>query len=147
MTLDDETREAISRMPTPPFIMDEWEGLADSLARKFEWKGSKIDWAKCKNHSYRQLTGTYENWIRLIGDFIKSGLIEHAVLAGDIFYMNDSSLDFAVRVRPEQFYDFMSFAVLNIPQHHYFFDETMAWCLVISAEGYVDFGISIESSN
>lgn len=33
-------------------------------------------------------------------------------------------------------------AIENIPQHHYFFDGQNKWCLVVSAEGYIDFGFS-----
>lgn len=42
----------------------------------------------------------------------------------------------------KQFDNFLVFAVENIPQHHYFFDSSNKWCLVISSEGYVDFGLS-----
>lgn len=59
-----------------------------------------------------------------------------------IYYINDSSLNFAVQLTYKQFDNFLVFAVENIPQHHYFFDSSNKWCLVISSEGYVDFGLS-----
>lgn len=59
-----------------------------------------------------------------------------------IYYINDSSLDFAVRLVFSQLSDFIDLAINNIPQHHYIFDKAMKWCLVISSEGFIDFGLS-----
>lgn len=61
-----------------------------------------------------------------------------------ICYISDSALDFAVRFEISVLPDFVSFAVVNVPQHHYIFDEAVSWCVVVSSEGYVDFGIPLK---
>src|SRR5687768_2855294 len=95
MSLDEEIREEIARIPSPPLIMDDWEEIADSLSCKFDWKGSKIDWAKTRDHKGQSLPGDYDDWVLAVTEFIKNASIQDVILGGDIYYINDSSLDFA----------------------------------------------------
>lgn len=148
MTLDNEIKKLILDIPNPPQIIDDWEGLADELSDSFEWKGSKIDWSKTSKHESEKLSGSYSEWLSLIKKFISRRVVFDEInSAHDIFYINDSSLNFAVHLIPEQLDVFIVLAVKNIPQHHYFFDELKKWCLVISSEGYIDFGISKKQSS
>lgn len=74
--------------------------------------------------------------------FIKeSGLYEFINEGEIVYYVNDSSLDFAVSLDSKIFLSFVIYVINNTPQHHYFFDEEVGWCFAITAEGYLDFGI------
>lgn len=143
MTLDDEIREKISLHSEKLEIVDDWEDIADELSDNFYWIGSKIDWSKTSAHKTLKLYGDCSNWLGEIEKFIHNFDADDAIShSNNIFYINDSSLDFSVKLNHRQFYSFLDMALKNIPQHHYFFDKTNKWCLVISSEGYIDFGFS-----
>ena len=147
MTLDNEIKKLILNIPNTPQIIDDWEGIADELSDSFEWKGSKIDWSKVDKHESEKLSGNYSEWLLIIKKFISRRVVFDEINSiSNIYYINDSSLDFAVLLTPEQFDDFIALAIENIPQHHYFFDALKKWCLVISSEGYIDFGLSKKSA-
>ena len=143
MTLDDEIRRKILQLPDTPEIIDDWDFIVGELSDDFRWIGSKIDWEKTIDHKYSELHGGYSDWLGTIKCFIKDNKINNLISkSNEIFYINDSSLDFSVRLNNDQFYHFLSLAVNDIPQHHYFFERKSKWCLVISSEGYIDFGFS-----
>jgi hypothetical protein len=143
MTLDEEIREKISLFPDKYKILNDWEEVADKLSDSFEWVGSKIKWSATKEHYSLGLSGDYSEWIPLISEFAEKVDRKYKIFHNnEIFYINDSSLDFSVALRAEVFFDFLKIAIENIPQHHYFFDENYRWCFVISSEGFVDFGFS-----
>lgn len=144
MTLDAEIKEKIISLPYSFGIINDWEEIADKLSDSFNWIGSKIDWSKTKGHNCLKLNGDYSDWLIDIDKFIKGFNLDKEILDSEkIFYINDSSLDFSVAIPSNGFYPFMEMAIINIPQHHYFFDEYKKWCLVISSEGYIDFGFSL----
>lgn len=147
MTLDDEIKMKLSQLSQPPELVDNWENIADKLSNSFDWKGTKIDWSKTLKHKSKQLFGSYSNWLSTIRKFIVNNDISTEIKeSGDIYYINDSSLNFAVHLKFNQFDSFLAFAIENIPQHHYFFDSSNKWCLVISCEGFIDFGLSLRES-
>lgn len=144
MTLDDEIKEKILQLSDSLLIIDSWDSIADELSDSFEWIGSKINWSKTSNHESMNLKGNYSDWIDQINKFIHANNIDSEISHSDnIYYINDSSLDFSVSIKPEQFYIFFKMAIEYIPQHHYFFNRERKWCIVISSEGYIDFGFSI----
>lgn len=146
MNLDDEIKELFFKMENPPVIIDDWENIAEILSLSFEWHGSKIDWSKTKNHKSKKLEGDYCNWVDIIRSFINREVIFNEVNDSfDIYYINDSSLDFALYLKGEQLWDLIPCLIENVPQHHYFFDKIKKWCFVISSEGYLDFGVSIKN--
>ncbi|MGD8108830.1 type IV secretion protein Rhs [Pantoea sp. FN0302] len=148
MVLDDEIKEKIFLLPDPPEIIDDMEFVIDDLSNNFQWIGSKIDWTNTNNHKMLELRGNYSNWVDEINCFIRKNNIDEYILrSSDIFYINDSSLDFSVKLNCRQFYPFLEMAIKNIPQHHYFFDKINGWCFVISSEGYADFGFSLNINN
>lgn len=141
MTLDDEVRAHVSQMQSPPLIIDEWEWLADILTNSFEWKGSKIDWSKTNGHKCCTLNASSGEGICFAKKFLSDSGVARIISSSErIFYINDSSLDFSLMISPGQFEDVFEYLVVNVPQHHYFFDVDNGWCLVFSSEGYVDFG-------
>lgn len=127
MTLDDEIREQIFLLPEQPEIVDDWEDIADELSDIFYWVGSKIDWSKTERHKTSKLHGDYSIWLDEIKKFIHDCNINDTLShSDDIFYINDSSLDFSVKLNFEQFYSFLKMAITNIPQHHYFFEKKIS---------------------
>lgn len=142
MTIDNEIKLQIADLSNPPEIIDEWEGIADSLSDMFEWAGSKIDWSKAISHSFQRIGSDKELWPSLVMEFINVHAHDFICKSNGFFYINDSSLDFALKIQPAQIYNTLTLLIENVPQHHYFFDIDAKWCLVISSEGYVDFGFS-----
>lgn len=144
MTLDDEIKEKILQLSDSLLIIDDWSSIADELSDSFEWVGSKINWSKTNKHKILSLKGNYSDWSGQINNFIHVNKIDSEISYSDkIYYINDSSLDFVISIKPDQFYPFLKLAIENIPQHHYFFNRVKKWCLVISSEGYIDFGFSL----
>ncbi|MBY7469859.1 type IV secretion protein Rhs [Escherichia marmotae] len=144
MILDDEIKEKIAQQSDSLLIIDDWTFIADELSDSFEWIGSKINWSRTRKHECLNLKGNNSDWFDKINKFIHCNNIDSEILHSDnIYYINDSSLDFSVSIKPEQFYFFLKMAIENIPQHHYFFNREKKWCVVISSEGYIDFGFSM----
>ena len=143
MTLDDEIKIHLTQLFDQPKLIDNWGEIADKLSDSFDWKGTKIDWTKTINYKSSQLFGNYSNWLFLIKNFLyNNDIFVEIKKSSVIYYINDSSLNFAVQLTNQQFERFLAFAIENIPQHLYFFASSNKWCLVISSEGYIDFGLS-----
>ncbi|WP_148873219.1 type IV secretion protein Rhs [Serratia marcescens] len=140
MTLDDEIKILIAGLPNPPEIIDKWEEVADLLSGMFEWIGSKIDWRKAIEHSYQRLPNDKSVWPSLVVGFINENNLTHC--SKEIFYINDSSLDYALKITADEFNSMLALLIENVPQHHYFFDVKTRWCLSITSEGYMDLGFS-----
>ncbi|SFN47298.1 hypothetical protein [Xenorhabdus japonica] len=142
MTLDEEIINEINQQINPPTIINDWEKLADSLSDSFAWKGSKIDWSKTRHHQ-TCLYKKHDDLKVLTDKFIKEHSIDELISNSNvIYYINDSSLDFAIAMTPEQFESIFFIVINKVPQHHYFFSDDKKWCFVISSEGYIDFGFS-----
>lgn len=143
MTLQYEVLKGMSNLRYPPEVIEDWEPIADILSDRFPWKGSKIDWNHLKCHVEDKFNFSSDDHSKEIERFlIKSGAINKISKSNVIYYINDSSLDFAFLLKPNSFIDFASYATNNIPQHHYFFDNEGSWCLAITSEGYIDFGLA-----
>lgn len=144
MAFEDEIRKKALKLNPPPQLIDSSDEIVDEISDSFDWVGSKINWEKTKNHKHLNLTGESDHCLLLIKEFISRDTdINRAIsISQGVYYVNDSSIDFSVYVTPPQFSEWLEFAYINIPQHHYFFDATQKWCLVISMEGNVDFGFS-----
>ena len=125
-----------------PVIINEWEPIADVLSESFNWNGSKIDWNCLELHIEKPIDFKSTQIEKEVEEFIKeSGLYKFINEGEIIYYVNDSSLDFAVSLGSKIFLSFVIYVIDNIPQHHYFFDEGANWCFAITAEGYLDFGV------
>jgi len=143
MTLDNKIREKLLSLVNPQQLVDDEQPIVDEIEAAFVFSASKIDWDKTLGHQTYDLGRDCADEFNQITAFIQKGSIDKAIEASDsLIYINDSSMDFAVKIKPEQFYPFLKLALDNIPQHHYFFEREAKWCLVISMEGDVDFGFS-----
>jgi len=143
MTLDQEVKEALVKIPGHYEILESWEPIADLLSDSFDWAGSKIDWSKTISHDFQMLKGDLSQWSDSAATFAALKIASFKLDTGDIvYYVSDSALDFSVRLNVSQLVDFVRFIVLAAPQHHYFFNADATWCLVVSSEGYIDFGLA-----
>ncbi|MDE9500165.1 type IV secretion protein Rhs, partial [Xenorhabdus bovienii] len=91
--------------------VDDWEEIADSLSESFQWKGSKIDWSKTTDHQSCLYTKD-DNLTLIVNKFIERHSInEYLSNSKVIYYINDSSLDFAIGLNPEQFHTVLDFVI------------------------------------
>lgn len=142
VTLEQDVLSDMDGFSPRPIIINEWKPVADILSEAFQWKGSKIDWDSLLRHAERSIKFDSMQVDFDVKEFIKdSGLYEFLSKKDKIYYINDSSLDFAVSLEPKIFLEFVVYVIHNIPQHHYFFEESAKWCLAITSEGYIDFGV------
>lgn len=142
MTLEQCVLSSIDGFSPRPVIIHEWEPIAELLSNAFRWKGSKIDWHSLLIHSEQKIEFDSANIDFCVKAFIQDS--GHAACFNEsekVYYVNDSSLNFAVSMEPEILLQFVIYVIHNIPQHHYFFDENAKWCVAITAEGYIDFGV------
>lgn len=142
MTINDEIRLQLAKIPNAPVIIDDWEPIADLLSEMFDWAGSKIDWRKTIEQKYQELGEDKERWPYVVKVFICNYTHDFICNSNEIYYLNDSSLDFALKISPNQINSMLDLLIEQVPQHHYFFNPDTKWCLVISSEGYVDFALS-----
>ena len=54
-----------------------------------------------------------------------------------VYYINDAAIDYSLCFENSRL--IMADLIDILPQHHYFFDSEINWCLAVSAEGYIDF--------
>jgi len=140
MTWGAQIRQQILALVNPSQIVEDADSIVSEIEASFVFSGSKIDWNKTQGHRQYYLGRDCPNEFNAITDFIRAFNIDKTIEASDsLVYINDSSIDFAVKLKPAQFYPFLQLALNNIPQHHYFFAQKEKWCLVISMEGDVDF--------
>ncbi|TPJ29423.1 hypothetical protein [Mesorhizobium sp. B2-7-2] len=134
---DDEIRESLEAL----FLSGELVDLGDSshffrlLERSFPVSGSKIDWIKLPK---RATKGTEDDL-----DFARffEEIASEQELFGDVIYVGDSLTDLALKSHIDIMIDILPL-LIEIPQHHYFIDSEYRWCICLSMEGDMDFGIS-----
>jgi len=107
------------------------------IEEKYPFSGAKIDW-KSIPCSISKKTNNYRKRNK---DFIVffHEMKKKFSLSGDVFYVNDSAIDFAIKGSIESIGKIIKY-LLKIPQHHYFIGNEGNWCLCFTMEGYMDFG-------
>jgi len=150
MNLDEEIIEKIA-----PFISkneatveEDQDSLIKILGGNFKFLGSKINWSQTKNHwseNYNKGNMTIDNSIKLklTKEYLSSkGFNEAIGRLPNILYINDSSLDFGIKISKNSFWPIFEILIINVPQHHYFFPPDGSWCLAITMGGFIDYGES-----
>ncbi|MHC8372942.1 hypothetical protein ACYZT2_19770 [Pseudomonas sp. MDT1-85] len=100
------------------------------INKKVQFSGSKISWSSLKNSiSYDK----DEHSIKLIAEKIKS------LNEIEIIFIGDSLIDNAYQVNTENLERTLN-VFSEVPQHTYFFSNSLNWIGCINAEGYIDFG-------
>lgn len=153
MNLNEEITEKIA-----PFISKDEATIEENqdilikiLGENFKFLGSKINWSQTKNHwskNYNKENITIDNSkkLKLIKEYLNSkGFNEIVERFPNIFYINDSSLDFGIRISKNSFWDIFEILIIDVPQHHYFFPPDGSWCVAITMGGFIDYGESNRS--
>jgi len=145
MTIEQEIYALIQSMDNTPVIIDDDKEITAEIEGSFAWCGSKIDWSKTAIHRSYCLSKSSEAQNCAVVQFIKRYGIDREIAASkEIYYINDCSISFAVRLDSVQFFPFITLALEYIPEHHYFFERQRKWCLCVTMNGLVDFGFSQE---
>lgn len=127
-------------------IANDQATLIQTLNRRFYFSGSKIDWTKSTDHWHQSFRSSgesidVEEKHRAVEEILRKhdfpAVVERTI---EVDYINDSSLEFGVRLSPIIFWDAFAILLPHVPQHHYFFSADGSWCLAITMEGFVDFG-------
>ncbi|WP_208911692.1 hypothetical protein [Paracidovorax avenae] len=150
MNLDEEIIEKIKQFiyENEVAIEKNQDSLIKILNENFYFLGSKIDWSKTKNHwrkDYNQQNITVDNLEKLTITRVQlenEGFNEVIERFSNVFYINDSSLDFGLKISKKSFWDIFEILIINVPQHHYFFPPDGSWCLAITMGGFIDYGES-----
>jgi len=133
-------------------IEEDQDNLISILSENFKFLGSKINWSQTKNYwskNYNKENITIDNSIKLklIKGYLKSqGFNEIIDRSPNIFYINDSSLNFGIKISKNSFWDIFEILIINVPQHHYFFPPDGSWCVAITMGGFIDYGESERNS-
>ncbi|TWP23463.1 hypothetical protein ETU10_06970 [Apibacter muscae] len=117
--------------------------LADNyynlINNKFPFVGSKIDFSKLKDTQYKKLS--IKNKIGDCIEFIDEVLqIDRIDLNQDVIYLGDSLTENVYSFSLKNLDKIIPY-ILDIPQHHYILSEKMEWCIYISFENYIEFGL------
>lgn len=150
MSVDNEFMQSLHQMieKGSVSIVENDSKIFNIISENYEFIGSKIDWNKTKSHwseKYKFLKeginaeNKYEN---ILTSLNKNNFKEIIKNEGSIYYINDSSLSYGLKIEKTSFLDVLKIIIFNVPQHHYFTDADGSWCLAITMEGYIDFGYS-----
>lgn len=113
-------------------------GYFSRLAQCYPVAGSKIRWSAVAGAIERR-ENCPDRQLAASGDFFREMVALHG-LDGQAVYLGDSAIDFAL-LAPVSVFALHLEALLSIPQHHYFVAADDAWCMVLSMEGDMAFGL------
>lgn len=122
--------------------------LIKILSENFTFFGSKINWSQTNNHwsrNYNKENISIDNSrkLEIIKEYLNNNGFDEVVKRfPSIYYINDSSLDFGIKISKNSFWDIFEILIINVPQHHYFFPPDGSWCLAITMGGFIDYGES-----
>jgi hypothetical protein len=109
------------------------------IEKSFPFAGSKIDWAQLKDSIELKVDDINsgqeikEKLKKVLHNFYKSP-------EAMVTVVGDSAMDFALKMTIECLFENIE-SILELPQHIYILAENANWCVCISMEGYVSFGV------
>lgn len=107
------------------------------LTKAYPVSGSKIDWGGVPGSMERteeEETLQAEQFISFFDE-----VVQKFRLAGDVVYVGDSAIDFALAGSMECIREALP-ELLAIPQHHYLIGPESSWCMCFTMEGDMGFG-------
>lgn len=136
--IDKDMQDILNHYGSRVEVIEDIEVFLDKINAKFAWSGSKIDKSKTSYHISSNIIKN-ENWGIEVKKFIFNNNLENRINSFNsrFFYINDSAIDYGLCL--DKCLSIIFDLVDTLPQHHYFFDEDVNWCLVVSSEGYIDF--------
>ena len=111
----------------------------DLINDKYPFMGNRIDFKKLNNNKYYKLDDT--NVLNEASKIILNIINENNLNTEErIVYIGDSLTEQAYEFKLKNLVILLPF-ILDIPQHHYFIPQNFAWCLTISFENDLEFGV------
>ncbi|TKC89447.1 hypothetical protein FAZ69_10950 [Trinickia terrae] len=120
-------------------VIGESSAVFKKLAGVYPAGGSKIDWTRVPG-SVGRVEEQDDLQAEKFAEFFDEMAAKFA-LSGDVIYVGDSATDFALggsiatirKILPE---------LLSVPQHHYIVGPGCSWCICLTMEGDMDFGLA-----
>ena len=135
--IENEIKEFVSKTENIYYFPDSDYGV-EYLNKNFSFLGSKIDLSKEKN--YISYDFKKNDFLDMMKFFEFKDLKENILTSNEIHYVGDGITNSELVFSGKEFFKVLEFLFVNIPEHHYFFDENRKWCLLIATEGWIAYG-------
>ena len=110
-----------------------------ALSKAYPANGSKIDWAKVPD-SIERIEEDESSQPESFAEFFDEMRLKFC-LSGTVLYAGDSATDFALEGSVDAIRRILP-KLLEVPQHHYFIGIGYSWCICLTMEGDMAFGLS-----
>ena len=135
--IENEIKEFVSKTENIYYFPDSDYGV-EYLNKNFSFLGSKIDLSKEKN--YISYDFKKNDFLDMMKFFEFKDIKENILTSNEIHYVGDGITNSELVFSGKEFFKLLEFLFVNIPEHHYFFDENRKWCLLIATEGWIAYG-------
>lgn len=135
--IEDEIKEFVSKTENIYYFPDSNYGV-EYLNNNFSFLGTKIDLSKEKN--YTSCDFKENDFLDMIKFFEFKDIKEKILESNEIHYVGDGITDSELVFSGKEFFKLLEFLFVNVPEHHYFFNEDKKWCLLIATEGWIAYG-------
>ncbi len=118
--------------------------IIDQIQISFPFVGSQISWNQTHGHCSSKWNrddeedSLCEAANRVCGKVIDMNLVE---MDEELVILGDSAIDIGIMISWANFVSCLDI-FSDLPQHTYVVAQDLRWCLTISLEGYVDWGLS-----
>ena len=138
-----ELMSALGSMIKSGYLMisDDSSYFFEKLESAYPVIGSKIDWECVPCSIFRVCQCGESDFLMEMISFFDEVVLEFG-LSGGVVFVGDSAIDFSLKGDIKIIREILP-VLLNIPQHHYFMDPEVSWCICFSMEGDMAFGRSI----
>ena len=135
--IENEIKEFVSKTENIYYFPNSDYGV-EYLNKNFSFLGSKIDLSKEKN--YISYDFKKNDFLDMMKFFEFKDIKENILTSNEIHYVGDGITNSELVFSGKEFLKVLEFLFVNIPEHHYFFDENRKWCLLIATEGWIAYG-------
>jgi len=135
--IENEIKKFVSKTENIYYFPDSDYGV-EYLNKNFSFLGSKIDLSKEKN--YISYDFKKNDFLDMMKFFEFKDIKENILTSNEIHYVGDGITNSELVFSGKEFFKVLEFLFVNIPEHHYFFDENRKWCLLIATEGWIAYG-------
>ena len=135
--IENEIKEFVSKTENIYYFPNSEYGV-EYLNKNFSFLGSKIDLSKEKN--YISYDFKKNDFLDMMKFFEFKDIKENILTSNEIHYVGDGITNSELVFSGKEFFKVLEFLFVNIPEHHYFFDENRKWCLLIATEGWIAYG-------
>lgn len=118
-------------------VENDSEALFAQICDLYPTVGSKIDWGAVPESVQEFAARGQGQTSALVGFF--NTIVVRNDLHGSVKYAGDSAIELTYEGPIGIFQDKLE-GILHIPQHHYFCDLNLNWCMALTMEGDMCFG-------